>query len=202
MLPNSLGVAFFDENWRNVRSDGGSGDIFLEPRTKASGRRIGFRSAGGDYSICEMAAKRCVLVGFHTHLPTLSIGYVRPGIDGPFIPESAPSSPSGQGRHPCTSAASDVGTWSRSILTSTKLPHDEKRETGIDPDSLCLLRWCRRRDLNPHGFPHHPLKMACLPIPPLRRTSGKNNIIQPRLENQVGDFGPCFPLQTAGGIVV
>jgi hypothetical protein len=28
--------------------------------------------------------------------------------------------------------------------------------------------WCRRGDSNPHEFPHHPLKMACLPIPPLR----------------------------------
>jgi hypothetical protein len=23
--------------------------------------------------------------------------------------------------------------------------------------------WCRRRDLNPHGLPHTPLKRACLP---------------------------------------
>gem|GEM_PF-6343724 len=29
-------------------------------------------------------------------------------------------------------------------------------------------RWCRRRDSNPHGSPRHPLKMVCLPIPPLR----------------------------------
>src|SRR5262249_35605242 len=29
--------------------------------------------------------------------------------------------------------------------------------------------WCRRRDSNPHGFPHTPLKRACLPIPPLRQ---------------------------------
>ena len=29
--------------------------------------------------------------------------------------------------------------------------------------------WCRRRDSNPHGFPHTPLKRACLPVPPLRR---------------------------------
>ena len=30
------------------------------------------------------------------------------------------------------------------------------------------LGWCRRRDSNPHGFLHTPLKRACLPIPPLR----------------------------------
>jgi hypothetical protein len=28
---------------------------------------------------------------------------------------------------------------------------------------FCGVYWCRRRDLNPHGSPHHPLKMACLP---------------------------------------
>jgi len=34
----------------------------------------------------------------------------------------------------------------------------EKRDFGVKPKSLSLLEWCRRRDLNPHGFPHHPLK--------------------------------------------
>jgi hypothetical protein len=34
----------------------------------------------------------------------------------------------------------------------------EKKEPGTNPDSLLLLRWCRRRDLNPHGFPHHAKK--------------------------------------------
>jgi hypothetical protein len=33
-------------------------------------------------------------------------------------------------------------------------------ELGARPNSLLELRWCRRRDLNPHGFPHHPLKQA------------------------------------------
>ena len=27
--------------------------------------------------------------------------------------------------------------------------------------------WCGRGDLNPHGLLHYPLKIACLPIPPL-----------------------------------
>ncbi len=31
------------------------------------------------------------------------------------------------------------------------------QRSGID-------RWCRRRDLNPHGFRHTPLKRACLPF--------------------------------------
>ena len=49
-----------------------------------------------------------------------------------------------------------------------------KKGTRNKPDSLSDSEWCRRRDLNPHGFPHHPLKMACLPVPPLRRTAGRN----------------------------
>jgi hypothetical protein len=27
--------------------------------------------------------------------------------------------------------------------------------------------WCGRGDLNPHALRRHPLKMVCLPIPPL-----------------------------------
>ena|GEM_PF-3388145 len=26
-----------------------------------------------------------------------------------------------------------------------------------------IITWCRRPDLNRHGFPHYPLKIACLP---------------------------------------
>ena len=29
-----------------------------------------------------------------------------------------------------------------------------------------LKTWCDWGDLNPHSLRHHPLKMACLPIPP------------------------------------
>ena len=29
------------------------------------------------------------------------------------------------------------------------------------------LNWCGRGDLNPHAFRRHPLKMVCLPVPPL-----------------------------------
>src|SRR5512139_2589434 len=31
----------------------------------------------------------------------------------------------------------------------------EKREPGLEPNSLLVLVWCRRGDSNPHGFPHH-----------------------------------------------
>src|ERR1700681_495989 len=30
-----------------------------------------------------------------------------------------------------------------------------------------IVRWCGRGDLNPHAFRRHPLKMVCLPVPPL-----------------------------------
>src|SRR5437773_7963370 len=30
--------------------------------------------------------------------------------------------------------------------------------------------WCGRGDLNPHAFRRHPLKMVCLPVPPLPRS--------------------------------
>ena len=35
--------------------------------------------------------------------------------------------------------------------------------------------WCGRRDLNPHGLRRHPLKMVCLPIPPLPRQGRVHN---------------------------
>src|SRR5437870_6850177 len=36
--------------------------------------------------------------------------------------------------------------------------------------SLHNNHWCRRRDSNSHSFRHYPLKIACLPISPRRRT--------------------------------
>lgn len=34
----------------------------------------------------------------------------------------------------------------------------EKRDFGFAPKSLLILRWCRRGDSNPKGFPHLPSK--------------------------------------------
>jgi len=34
----------------------------------------------------------------------------------------------------------------------------KKRDFGGKPKSLLELQWCRRRDLNPRGFPNHSLK--------------------------------------------
>jgi hypothetical protein len=40
--------------------------------------------------------------------------------------------------------------------------------SGFLVDSIYnYLIWCGRGDLNPHAFRRHPLKMVCLPIPPL-----------------------------------
>jgi hypothetical protein len=44
----------------------------------------------------------------------------------------------------------------------------KKRRKGTSLGKYLPEAWCRRGDSNPHGFPHHPLKMACLPVPPLR----------------------------------
>ena len=35
---------------------------------------------------------------------------------------------------------------------------------GLRQERFSKHKWCRRRDLNPHGFPHTPLKRACLPF--------------------------------------
>src|SRR6478735_5526412 len=35
---------------------------------------------------------------------------------------------------------------------------------------LLPAHWCRRRDSNSHSFRHYPLKIACLPISPRRRS--------------------------------
>src|ERR1700687_119260 len=51
----------------------------------------------------------------------------------------------------------------------------KKTPSGLRPDSNSdltlavreLIRWCGRGDLIPHAFRRHPLKMVCLPVPPL-----------------------------------
>src|SRR5512134_2989012 len=50
--------------------------------------------------------------------------------------------------------------------------------------------WCRRRDSNPHGFLHTPLKRACLPVPPLRQV--KENIHY-YLSGFQGNLQGCSP---------
>src|SRR3972149_9723469 len=56
-----------------------------------------------------------------------------------------------------------IGSNAREPLLSQSARFYEKKGSGGRPKSLLLLPWCRRGDSNPHGFPHHPLKMACLP---------------------------------------
>ncbi len=43
-------------------------------------------------------------------------------------------------------------------------PHKQKGDTH---KVYRLFRWCGRRDLNPYGVNHTPLKRARLPVPPL-----------------------------------
>jgi hypothetical protein len=47
--------------------------------------------------------------------------------------------------------------------TKAQLPLNLRRH---EPLTISSFK-CGRRDLNPHGFRRHPLKMVCLPIPPL-----------------------------------
>ena len=46
-----------------------------------------------------------------------------------------------------------------------------QKETNNDVNNsiriIMLSLWCGRGDLNPHALRRHPLKMVCLPIPPL-----------------------------------
>jgi hypothetical protein len=61
--------------------------------------------------------------------------------------------------HFCHSATSLGGE------AGTKVVQD-----GVDAFKLLTvnqLKWCGRGDLNPHALRRHPLKMVCLPIPPL-----------------------------------
>ena len=51
--------------------------------------------------------------------------------------------------------------------TAGSSPNKKQKKTP----NRCLLKWCRRRDLNPHGFPHTPLKRARIPIPSRRHIS-------------------------------
>src|SRR3989442_14106483 len=56
------------------------------------------------------------------------------------------------------------GAKTRQGLTAMMFVTKKGSQNG--PKSLILL--CRRRDSNPHASRRHPLKMVCLPIPPLR----------------------------------
>ena len=48
--------------------------------------------------------------------------------------------------------------------------------------------WCEKRDLNPYGVNHTPLKRARLPVPPLSRVDFLNSYIIPHLEWFVNTF--------------
>ena len=50
------------------------------------------------------------------------------------------------------------------VSTAGLVLHRRRRMSRTRQDTI----WCRRRDLNPHGFPHTPLKRARIPIPPRR----------------------------------
>ena len=70
---------------------------------------------------------------------------------------------------------------SRRGLRKTK-PSNRHIQNG--PSELYVLKArlrCRRRDSNPHASRRHPLKMVCLPIPPLRRGLSRSLLLLRRL---------------------
>jgi hypothetical protein len=79
--------------------------------------------------------------------------------------------------------------------TAKGLAHRSRQFSGALP---VIVIWCGRRDLNPHAFRRHPLKMVCLPIPPLppwsevqKRRSARTTIIaKPPL--RAGASVQCF----------
>src|SRR5438034_7982671 len=59
--------------------------------------------------------------------------------------------------------------------------------------------WCGRGDLNPHAFRRHPLKMVCLPIPPLPQLANSLDSItwlRCRLRGHSTAPDSCTPLYT------
>ena len=46
--------------------------------------------------------------------------------------------------------------------------------------NLNTLKWCGRGDLNPHALRRHPLKMVCLPIPPLPQEASTKRLEEGR----------------------
>jgi hypothetical protein len=62
------------------------------------------------------------------------------------------------------SSAATPGSSIGSILTKQR----DREEFRVA--KFLSVPECRRRDSNPHASRRHPLKMVCLPIPPLRLT--------------------------------
>ena len=64
------------------------------------------------------------------------------------------------------------------MLIAATIPNFSIRRVKPRPclsSDLRWLGWCGRRDLNPHAFRRHPLKMVCLPIPPLPQMTTHEN---------------------------
>ncbi len=64
---------------------------------------------------------------------------------------------------------SRLSPHAKSSLPEQAIYFNSKAYSRPHPHRLRSIRaWCRRRDSNPHGSRHRPLKTACLPVPPLR----------------------------------
>ena len=61
-----------------------------------------------------------------------------------------------------------------------------------DKPKACRFSWCEKRDLNPYGVIHTPLKRARLPVPPLSRVAFDNANIIPLSNPFVNTFFKLF----------
>ena len=59
-------------------------------------------------------------------------------------------------------SSSLFGRRSKPVQVPASTIRNKKGAQLLD-ERLIGFEWCRRGDSTPHGFPHHPLKMACLP---------------------------------------
>jgi hypothetical protein len=103
-----------------------------------------------------------------------------PQADVQGLPDGGFPRPRGGSRRPCGvvpsagAGNSADGGGRGSACEKYRMPDARGRSGSAKLLILKGQKWCRRRDSNPHGFPHTPLKRACLPIPPLRRRKVKH----------------------------
>ena len=88
----------------------------------------------------------------------------------------------------CSAYRAEGTLHARSALHLRSILHVPLAEHLVQKTHLCLCRqkcvfcWCGKRDLNPYGVNHTPLKRARLPVPPLSHSllgllTGNDNII-------------------------
>src|SRR5262249_34510883 len=71
----------------------------------------------------------------------------------------------------CLAALTAKSSSNVAALSALQQDHSNQEETNNNvnnrDENNHVVLWCGRGDLNPHALRRHPLKMVCLPIPPL-----------------------------------